>query len=52
MAGSQLRRTMARTKLSPHLYALVLLVVLPHTVAADGDSPSELAFTVFTDLAP
>ncbi|KAF2449915.1 ankyrin [Karstenula rhodostoma CBS 690.94] len=52
MARSQLRRSMVRTMPSFHLYAVVLLVIFPHTVAADEDSPSEFAFTVFTDLAP
>ncbi|KAF1829329.1 hypothetical protein BDW02DRAFT_510211 [Decorospora gaudefroyi] len=37
---------------SYHFYAFLLLIFLPHTVAADGDSPTEFAFTVFTDLAP
>ncbi|KAF1959247.1 ankyrin [Byssothecium circinans] len=52
MARSQLRRSMVRTMPLSHLYALVLLVILPHAVAADGDSPSEFAFTLFTDFAP
>jgi hypothetical protein len=52
MASRQLTWRLPGTMSSTMLYISIIVANFPLGVAADGQSDSEFAFNVFTDLAP